>query len=72
MLSVHHRRERFTAVARMGRKGDKNVIPRACSTKWVAFIAILICRGEDIFQQCLSVRTNTGVKGIHGLLCFTV
>ena len=47
MLSVRYRRERFTAGARMGRKGDKSVIPRALSRKWASFIAIIICHEEE-------------------------
>ena len=47
MLSGRFRHERFTARARMGRKGDKSVIPRARSRRWIAFIAIFICHGED-------------------------
>ena len=31
----------------MGRKGNKNVIPRARSRKRAAFIAIYICHGEE-------------------------
>ena len=47
MLSMRYRRERFTAVARVGEKGDTGVIPRARLTKWTAFIAFLVCRGEE-------------------------
>ena len=47
MLSGRFRRERFTARARRGGKGDKSVIPQARSRRWAAFIAIFICHGEE-------------------------
>ena len=47
MLSGCFRRERFTAGARRGGKGDKSVITRARSRQWAAFIAIFICYGEE-------------------------
>ena len=75
MLSGCFRRERFTAGARQGGKGDKSIIPRARSRRWAVFIAIFICHGEEangIFLQCLSVRKNTGVNGFHTLSRFTV
>ena len=60
----------------MSRKGDKNVIPRAHSRKWAAFIAILFAmvkkKQTGCFAQCLSVGKNTGVNGVHGLSPFTV
>ena len=48
MLLVHYQRQRFTAIARMGSKGDKGILPRALSTKWAAFIATSICHGEEV------------------------
>ena len=47
MLSVRFRRKRFTADARMGRIGDKSIMPRTRYRKWAAFIAIFICHGEE-------------------------
>ena len=47
MLSVHYQRKRFTVGARMGREGNKSIIPRACSRKWAAFIVLLFCHGEE-------------------------
>ena len=69
MLSVCCRREKFTAGARMGRKGDKSVIPQAHSRKWAAFIAIFICHGEEatgIFYTVFISGQNTVVNGVHG------
>ena len=44
---ANFRRERFIAGPRMRRKGDKSIIPQACSRKWAAFIAILFCHGKE-------------------------
>ena len=75
MLSVRFRRERFTAGARRGGRGDKSVILRARSRRWAVFIAILFAKVKKrrgYFVQCLSVRKNTGGNGFHGLSPFTV
>ena len=42
MLSVRYWRERFSAGARLGRKGEKSIRPRACSRKWAVLIVVSI------------------------------
>ena len=75
MLSVRYWRERFSAGARLGRKGEKSIRPRACSRKWAVLIVISICHGEEangIFLYIVYQRAKiTGVNGVHGLSPFT-
>ena len=63
-MSVRYWRERFTAGVRMGRKGDKSIIPRARSREWAAFLSILFCLGEEanrIFLHSVNRCANTQV-----------
>ena len=75
MLSGHFRRERFTAGARRGGKGDKSVIPRACSRRWAVFIAISICHGAEangiFLYNVYRCPKNLIQVCFHGLSPFT-
>ena len=62
----------------MSRKGDKSIIPQACSRKRAAFIAILFCHGKEAngiylhsAYRCAKTQVRTAVT-VYCLSLFDV